>query len=152
MFGSKRNRSRAEGGFSLVETVAAMGILALAAVPLMQVSSDAARNAQNLEARMLARTVAENMLAVALADPVARDAGIQTGEQTQLGRSFEWQILAGPPVPGELQQLEVSVRQSEQEQILASLVALKAIEPPSLAPRPEDAPPESDAEGEEEKE
>ena len=76
----KRHR---QSGFSLVETVAAMGILALAAIPLMQVTTDASRNAASLESRLLARTVAENVMARSMATQDVIDAGISAGAHGQ---------------------------------------------------------------------
>ena len=116
-----------QAGFSLVETVTAMGILALAAIPLLQISTDATRNAASLEARVLARTVAENTLARAMIEPETIDAGVATGRETQLGRVFIWTRTSSLAQQGELQNLEVQVRQEEDEQVLARLVALKYI-------------------------
>ena len=105
-----------QSGFSLVETVAAMGILALAAVPLLQITTDATRNAANLEGRVLARTVAENVMARAMATPEIIDAGIATGRETQMGRTYIWTRTASLPQVGEIQNLEVQVRREGDEQ------------------------------------
>lgn len=114
-----------QSGFSLVETVAAMGVLALAAVPLLQITTDATRNAANLEGRVLARTVAENVMARAMATPEVIDAGIATGRETQMGRTFVWTRTATLPQVGEIQNLEVQVRRENDEQVVARLVSLK---------------------------
>lgn len=134
---------KSEAGFSLVETVAAMGILAMAAIPLLQISSDAIRNSASLETRVLARTVAENTMAYAMADPRPIDAGIAVGQETQMGRTFVWTRTSGPAGQGELQNLEVQVRREGEEQVLARLVALKYI-PAAL---PSFATPETPTEG-----
>lgn len=118
-------KSPTQAGFSLVETVAAMGILALAAIPLMQVTTTATRNTASLEERLLARTVAENVMARAMATSDVIDGGIATGEEVQLGRSFVWTRTATPAQSGGLQNLSVDVRPAEREQILASLISLK---------------------------
>jgi type II secretion system protein I len=122
------NASRkSEQGFSLVETVAAMGVLALAAVPLLQVTGDAVRNTARLETRLLARTVAENVMARTMASPDVIDAGIAVGQETQLARTFGWSRLASPALPGSLQSYEVTVTAPNDTQILARLVSLKAV-------------------------
>ena len=118
-------KSPSQAGFSLVETVAAMGILALAAIPLMQVTTAATRNTASLEERLLARTVAENVMARAMATSAVIDGGIATGEEVQLGRTFIWTRTATPAQSGGLQNLSVDVRPAEREQILASLISLK---------------------------
>ena len=127
-----------QSGFSLVETVAAMGILALAAVPLLQITTDATRNAANLEGRVLARTVAENVMARAMATPEIIDAGIATGRETQMGRTFIWTRTASLPQVGEIQNLEVRVRREDDEQVVARLVSLKYM--PATLPISSDAP------------
>lgn len=122
------NASRkSEQGFSLVETVAAMGVLALAAVPLLQVTGDAVRNTARLETRLLARTVAENVMARTMASPDVIDAGIAVGQETQLARTFGWSRLASPALPGSLQSYEVTVTAPNDTQVLARLVSLKAV-------------------------
>lgn len=121
-----RRTSKSEGGFSLVETVAALGILALAAVPLMQLSSDALRNSGRLEARLLARTTAENVLSRAMADRQPIEIGQTSGAEEQLGRRFTWTLSVVPAGQDGLFRLEVRVQQAETEQDLARLITLKA--------------------------
>lgn len=118
-------RRKRQSGFSLVETVAAMGILALAAIPLLQVTTDASRNAASLESRLFARTVAENVMARSMASSEVIDAGISAGQETQLGRTYNWVRTASQAQSGELQNLKVEVRPAESEQVLASLISLK---------------------------
>ncbi len=136
----KRANPTSQAGFSLVETVAAMGILALAAIPLMQITGDAVRNSSSLETRLLARTVAENVMARSMVSPEILDAGIATGKETQMGRVFDWALTKGPAQAGGLQNLEITVRREEEEQVLARLVSLKYI-PQNLPDRPDATPP-----------
>ena len=124
-----------EAGFSLVETVAAMGILAMAAIPLLQITTDANRNAASLEARLLARTVAENEMARAMATRTILDGGIVTDQEVQMGRTYVWTRTTSAAQIGQLQNLRVDVRLAESEQVLASLISLKYI-PTNLAGTP----------------
>lgn len=102
-----------------------MGILALAAVPLLQITTDATRNAASLEGRVLARTVAENVMARSMATGETIDAGLQSGQEVQMGRTYIWSQTASLAQPGELQNLEVLVRREGDDQVLARLVSLK---------------------------
>ncbi len=120
-------KTATQHGFSLVETVAAMGILALAAIPLLQVTTDANRNAASLETRLLARTVAENEMARAMASRAVLDAGVATGQVDQMGRTFVWTRTTSPAQIGQLQNFRVDVRPDSSEQVLASLISLKYI-------------------------
>ena len=104
-----------------------MGILALAAIPLLQVTTDANRNAASLESRLLARTVAENEMARAMASRTILDAGVATGQVDQLGRTFIWTRTTAPAQIGQLQNLRIDVRPDNSEQVLASLISLKYI-------------------------
>lgn len=124
-----------EAGFSLVETVAAMGILAMAAIPLLQITTEANRNAASLEARLLARTVAENEMARAMATRAILDGGIVTDQEVQMGRTYVWTRTTSAAQVGQLQNLRVDVRLAESEQVLASLISLKYI-PTNLAGTP----------------
>lgn len=120
-------KQTSQAGFSLVETVAAMGILALAAIPLLQMTTDASRNAASLETRLLARTVAENVMSRSIATRQALDAGLATGQATQMGRNFIWTQTTSAALPGQVQNLKVEVRPAQSEQVLASLISLKYI-------------------------
>lgn len=135
-----------EAGFSLVETVAAMGILSLAAIPLLQITTEANRNASSLETRLLARSVAENEMARAMASGTVLDAGVVTGEQTQMGRSFTWARTTSRAEIGQLQNLVIEVRPSESEQVLARLESLKYI-PQNLPSGPVSSDPSDGEEG-----
>lgn len=104
-----------------------MGILAMAAIPLLQVTTEANRNADSLELRLLARTVAENEMARAIASGTVLDAGVATGQETQLGRTYTWTRTTSRAEIGGLQNLIVEVRPSQNEQVLARLEGLKYI-------------------------
>lgn len=119
--------ANAEAGFSLVETLAALGILALAALPLMQTATSSANATRHLENRMLARIVAENVISYEMVRRDQPDAGIRSGVETQMGRTLAWTVTAGPARPGEVQPLQVVVRLDGSQQILAELNGLRAI-------------------------
>ena len=128
-------RSSRQSGFSLVETVAAMGILAMAAIPLLQITTEANRNASDLETRLLARTVAENEMARAMATRTLLNGGIATGQEVQMGRTYVWTRTTSMAEIGQLQNLRVEVRPADSEQVLASLISLKYI-PANLSGTP----------------
>ncbi len=121
--------SKKEDGFSLVETVAALGVLSLAAVPLMQLASDALTNTGRLESRLLARTTAENVLARTMAERAQITVGQQNGREEQLGRDYDWTLIIIPTDREDLLRLEVQVKEAGRDQVLARLVTLKAAKP-----------------------
>ena len=123
-----RRRTKHEG-FSLVETVAALGVLSLAAVPLMQLASDALLNTGRLESRLFARTTAENVLARTVATPQTLTVGQTSGREDQMGRSYDWTLTIIPTDRADLLRLDVQVRETGREQVQARLVTLKAAQP-----------------------
>jgi general secretion pathway protein I len=109
--------------------VAALGVLSLAAVPLMQLASDALTNTGRLESRLLARTTAENVLARTMAERAQITVGQQNGREEQLGRDYDWTLIIIPTDREDLLRLEVQVKEAGRDQVLARLVTLKAAKP-----------------------
>jgi general secretion pathway protein I len=109
-----------------------MAILAVAAIPLMQMTNTSVQHARSLEARMLARSVAENVIAEALADPLQMPGGISAGTQTQMNRIYDWSLTTTPPEAGQLQRFDVTVSLQGQSQTLSEMTTLKFIPRPIL--------------------
>ena len=122
-----RSPAAGERGFSLVETVAALGILSLAAVPLMQVATGAVQNTARLESRLLARTTAENVLARAMSDPDPVEIAVSAGTETQMGRDYAWELNVLPTGRDALVRMEVYVHEAGGQQVLARLMTLKTL-------------------------
>lgn len=122
-----KGRRSSQRGFSLVETIAALGILSLAAIPLMEVATGAVQNTARLESRMLARTTAENILARAISDPEPVELGVTEGTEIQMGRPYRWELTVFPTERDALVRLEVLVNEESREQILARLMTLKTL-------------------------
>ncbi|RIJ20562.1 type II secretion system protein GspI [Henriciella barbarensis] len=127
------SRSERQRGFSLVETVAALGILSLAAIPLMQLATNAVQNTGRLEVRLLARTTAENALTRAVSSREPIELGLFEGSEIQMGRPFEWDLTVYPTDRPTLFRFEVNVREEGRDQILARLMTLKGVPAPSTA-------------------
>ncbi|HIG23450.1 type II secretion system minor pseudopilin GspI [Henriciella sp.] len=120
-------QAKRQQGFSLVETVAALGILSLAAIPLMQLATNAVQNTGRLEARLLARTTAENALTRAVSSREPIELGLSEGTEVQMGRPFKWDLIVYPTDRPTLFRFEVNVREEGREQVLARLMTLKAV-------------------------
>lgn len=116
-----------DSGFSLVETIAALAILALAALPLILTATNTASATRRLEHRMLARTVAENLMAFELVRPDLVPAGEQSGVSVQMSVPFDWTVVSGPAVAGGLQNIDVQVRYANQPEVLFRLNGLRAV-------------------------
>ncbi|MEL7454035.1 MAG: type II secretion system minor pseudopilin GspI, partial [Pseudomonadota bacterium] len=81
-------KQRTEAGFSLMEVMVALTILATTAVGVMQLSSGAISGTQQVEQRFLARTVASNQLAELYLNREPLRQGVTSGQETQLGQTF----------------------------------------------------------------
>ena len=87
-------------GFTLIEVLVALAVVAVALSAGMRALAQSADGATSLKARTLALWVAENRLARAqLADP-SPAAGLTNGDETQAGVTFAWrQTISATPNP-----------------------------------------------------
>lgn len=127
------SNSSSQAGFTLVETIAAMGVLALAAIPLLQLVNNSIRSSGSLEHRFLARTVAENILVQQLSKQAlpSDSIDIETGTSEQLGRQFQWVLTASPVKDAQPQLIAVEVRLADAPQLLAKLSGVRLPQLPS---------------------
>jgi general secretion pathway protein I len=93
-------RSARPRGFTLIEVLVALAIVAVALAAGMRALAQSADGASSLKARTLALWVAQNQLARAqLADPPPAS-GTASGEETQAGAAFAWrETITGTPNP-----------------------------------------------------
>lgn len=102
-----------DAGFSLVELLVAVAILALTAVALLDGQTQAISFTSKLEQRSLASMVAENRmnLVMGVVEPPAP--GVRTGQQEQLGVTFGWQETVRPAPGNQLTIVEIVVSSSD---------------------------------------
>ena len=111
-----------------------MGILALAAIPLLELVNNSIRGSASLEQRFLARTVAENILVEQLTESSLPNekVAIETGVSKQLGRQFQWVVTISPVQETEPQLVLVEVRLENNPQLLAKLTGVRLPVLPSI--------------------
>lgn len=92
-------RTRARG-FTLIEVLVALAIVAVALSAGMRALAQGADGASSLKARTLALWVAENRLARAQLDVSSQGATVAAGDETQAGMTLAWrQTIGATPNP-----------------------------------------------------
>jgi general secretion pathway protein I len=111
------------GGFTLIEMLVALAILAIALAAVQRAVSGSLDNAYELKQRLLAAWVADNRLAELRALRVLPPVGEASGEETQAGIVFYWQSqVSGTPNPF-VERVEIRVMaRPESEHALATLI------------------------------
>lgn len=85
------SRFRKHLGFTLLEVLVALAILAIAMAAVSRTASSSIRNADALRIRVIADWVAQNRLANHQALNDWPSPGIQTGSEDQAGQTYPWQ-------------------------------------------------------------
>lgn len=90
------NKSQQENGFTLIEVLIAVAILAIALIAVIRVTGVAIKNSEYLKQKTIAHWVAMDVMAKAQVGLIATPSagGNQSGQQSMLGISYPWQMTA----------------------------------------------------------
>jgi len=113
-------------GFSLLETMVALSVFSIAALGMLSLNTQTVRISSELDARALARTVAENVAVDTVTGPLEGISAVETGEQTQRGRTYTWQRSVEATPRSGLYSVHIEVRERGGETVLARLSLLAA--------------------------
>lgn len=115
---------QADKGFSLIELLVALAIFSFAALALLESQSGSVRTASAVRAQTLASFVADNRIAVFLGAHTVPRPGQYSGQQQQMGVTYDWrenyQLIPGT----QLMRMTVSVRDEDNNE-RAVLTALR---------------------------
>lgn len=113
----RRQGNNEEDGFSLIEALVALAVLAIATVGLMRTVESHIDSTRGLERRAAAMWVAENRLAeIELGAPAT-----EASEVEMLGRRWRVQVDEQPTEDAEIRKLRISVYEGAERAALASL-------------------------------
>ena len=81
---------RGENGFTLIEMLVALSVFSLAALALIRLQAYTARNAAELETRVIAQSVVRNRSVEILTDPRPPALGKSSGQVENGGLTWNW--------------------------------------------------------------
>ncbi len=101
-------------GFTLIEILVALAIVAVSLAAGMRALAQAADAASTLKARTLALWVAENNLARAQLTTPWPDVGASSGEETQAGERFVWRASIAPTPNPAFRRIDIVVAEPQE--------------------------------------
>jgi general secretion pathway protein I len=99
-------------GFTLIEMLVALTILAIALAAVQRAVSGSLDNAYQLKLRLLASWVADNRLAELRATRMMPPPGESSGEEPQAGIAFHWKALVSTTPNPYVERVEITVTES----------------------------------------
>lgn len=116
---------RRHRGFTLLEVLVALAVVAITMGALIKVAGTQASNASYLRDRTLAQWVGSNVVAAYQLDPAWPEPGLREGMEEMARQRWYWRAVVTDTFDNDVRRLDVSVRAREQRDApeLTSVVA-----------------------------
>jgi general secretion pathway protein I len=114
-----RSAPDAQAGFSLIEMMAALSVVAIAGLALLNMVQATTRNTGHVQERALAMVAAENLLNTEILrgeDPQRRSGRYALG-----GAAYDWRLRVEPAGDADLLRLRLEVRLEDEPALLAEI-------------------------------
>ena len=118
-------RRRADAGFSLIEMLAALTILALAGVALMNALSTSARSATLAREMTLAQIAAQNLLSEQILEADPGQMRERSGDYALGGQAFSWALEIEATGQPDLVRLRLVISDPDTETVYQTLETLR---------------------------
>ncbi len=107
--------ARTEAGFSLVEMLAALAVLAVAGLALMNAMTTGVRAAGLAQERALAGLAADNILALQIAGQGGQALRARSGTYELAGLEYDWRVAIDAAPGGRLDQVTLVLERDDRE-------------------------------------
>lgn len=115
--------SRRQRGFTLMEVLVALAVLAIALGAIIKAAGEGVTNIGRLRDQTLASWVALNRINSTLLDDAWPAEGRSGGVAEMAGREWRWEMTVSTTADEDLRRLDVSVRDQDERPPLAILTA-----------------------------
>ena len=120
---------RQQLGFTLIEILVAMTVVAIALAALISAGGQSTSNAAALRDRTYAQWIASNALAELRMDPELDEEGRRNGDELMMNQRWEWRAeIANTPDP-QLLRIDVRVYMPGQQNSIVTLTGFKGRSP-----------------------
>lgn len=125
MGGTRQGRTHHSGGFTLLEVLVALAVLAFAMAALIKTGAENARSAAYLRDKTLAQWVAMDVIAGQRLEAAWPATGTKRGSEEMARHEWFWELRIAETFDEDVRRLEVAVRATDDKQ-QAPLVTLVA--------------------------
>jgi len=119
-----RSRCASQCGFTLLEVLVALAVLALALAAIIQAGGGYAANQVYLRDRVMADWVARNLLMEYQIKKEWPRVGDSTGDEEMAGRRWEWRTDVSETDDEDLRRIDIQVRPEDSDEDASPLVVL----------------------------
>ena len=125
-----RFRRRPERGFTLLESLVALAIFAIALAAALRASGASTLHADEMRTRLLADWVAQNHMALQVARHEFPAPGMQQGAATEAGRRMLWREKVSETPNPAFRRVEISVASADEpDHVLRKITGFLVLHP-----------------------